>query len=197
MKTLALILLSFLACRAEASIVTADFSTAAHLPYCCGSPDNGPVERKALMRTVDESVELGPELAATNPSGWFGGSVDIDLDPLAKTVTLSYADINDFETFTALISNIRFDTAEFITGFTLVSNTLFETMVPYEQLTPTLLFTRNSLRISVDERDGFYLVDGTAVFAYTTAPVQDLPEPATLGLLAAGMAGLLARRRRR
>lgn len=197
MKKFALLLLAFLACRAEASIVTADFSTAANLPYCCASLDKGPVERKVLNRPVDDGLELGPEVAATNPSDWYGGIVDIDLDPVAQTLTLSYVGINDFETFTALISNIRFDAAEIITGFTQVSNTMFETMVPFEQLAPVLSFTGNSLSISLDRPEGFYFVDGTAVFAYTTEMRADVPEPATLGLLAVGMVGLLARRRRK
>jgi hypothetical protein len=195
MKKLMFLLLALAGASANAAIVKADFSAASGLPYCavCAPFNFGPKTLTAAGQAVGAGAELGAGAMVGNPSGWDGGEVWIDLDPVAQTLTLTSQDLFDFENFTALISNIKFDKNEVVTGLSLVSNDLTEDVA----VDPVLTFTGNSLRIVYDTPDGFYFTGRSAVFQYTTQErAADVPEPGSLALLALGGGALGLRRRR-
>lgn len=195
MKKLICLLFALAGASANAAIVKADFSAASGLPYCavCAPFNLGPKTLTAAGQAVGAGVELGAGAVVGNPSGWDGGEVWIDLDPVAQTLTLTSQDLYDFENFTALVSGIKFDRNEVIAGLSLVSNDLTEDVA----VDPVLTFTGNSLRIVYDTPDGFYFTGRSAVFQYTTREVAaDVPEPGSLALLALGGGALGLRRRR-
>src|SRR5687768_12564372 len=107
MKNILFLLLALAGASANASVIRADFTATADLPYCVQCQDwrVGPMTRKALGQAVGAGVELGDNALVSNPSGYFGGIVHIDLDPVAKTLTLQSLDEFDFEYFSVSISN--------------------------------------------------------------------------------------------
>jgi hypothetical protein len=198
MKKLLLFIVALLASQANATIISADFTAKSDAPYCDTCVwRQGPLVAEALGRAVDASVELDAGATISNTSGWLGGIVYIDLDPVAKTLTLLAQDQFDYQTFSATISNIHFSGSEMITGLQLISDNLTVDIATL----PTLSFTGNSLQIDYSQPDWFYFngPDGKAVFQITTEvtpPGTSLPEPATTGLFGLGLAGLLGMRRR-
>jgi hypothetical protein len=198
MKKLLILTLALLASQADATIISADFTAKSDAPYCDTCTwRQGPLVAQALGQTVNGGIELGANATITNPSGWLGGIVYIDLDPVAKTLTLLAQDEFDFQTFSATIGNIQFSGSETITGLQLISDNLTAEIATL----PTLSFTGNSLQIDYSQPDWFYFngPGGKAVFQLTTEVTQPgaaVPEPATAGLFGLGLAGLLAMRRR-
>lgn len=186
-KLLLAVLLPILAAASNAAIVTGDFVNESDLPYCCAR--SGPKVLTSLGQSVGAGLELSGSSTLSNPSGWGGGIVYVDLNPTNNILTLLSQDTWDFETFLAKISNITFDTAEVITGITMLTNGLTDPSV-----LPVATFTDNSIMISYDNGDIFDFTGGTATFQITTG--QSVPEPESIALFGLALAGLGLTRRK-
>jgi hypothetical protein len=188
MNSLALALSSlFIANSAFAAITSGDFRTESNLPdYRSGTA----LVYEHLNAAVDNSVELNNAHLSSNPDGWGGGVVWLDLNPSNNILTLHSQDTWDFQTFSAKLSNLTFNAGERITGISWLGGNLVNV-----GLTPTLSFTNNSVSIAYDYRPGtFNFTGGSANFQLVTAPV---PEPETYALMGMGLLGLLAARKRK
>lgn len=186
-KLLCAVMLLFSA-AANAAIISGDFRNESDLPYCCAR--SGPVVLEAIGQSVGAGTELDGSASFSNPSGWGGGIVYVDLNPITNLLTLFSQDTWDFQTFSAAISNIQFDAAEVITGLTLLTNNLTDAGI-----VPSLSFTGNSLLISYDTQGSFNFTGRSATFQISTS-AQAVPEPGSLLLLSLGLIGLLGMRRR-
>jgi hypothetical protein len=154
----------------------------------------------------------GTVIGAANISGPCTGFFTVSLDTTAQTITLTGAQVGNFETGLFAISGI---TGATITGLSTLSyaslfdpaagNGTFATDVP----TPQLSFTADSIQIlfsSIGSPSGQFVYDaggGQAVFSYAVgglkgkqvaafAPnaVLAVPEPATWALMLLGFGGM-------
>ena len=183
------------------TIVEADFRTEADLPFCCARV--GARVTSVLDAAVGAGVELQNQ-GLSNPSNWLGGSVWMDLDPTSNILTLTARDSLDYQTFTASLSNLLFDTpGAFINGFTLLSNGLTTLSTA-----PTLSFSAAGAQVNYSTTGIFNFVQGgTARFQLNVATLEGMadfpavapiPEPSTYALMIGGLAlvAVAARRRR-
>jgi hypothetical protein len=173
---------------ASAAIISADFENQGNLPYF--SPTSSPITFQALNVAVGAGIEFDSAIPVSNPSGWLGGRVAVDIDPLTKILTLTARDNLDFETYLVAITNIGFNSGESLAGISLISNQLITPLY-----TPTFSVSGNSIQIFYDAGSGnagFDFQQGnTATFQLATT--ASVPVPASLALLASGL--LLMRRK--
>jgi hypothetical protein len=181
----ALLLCAF---SAHAGIVRADFRTEAGLPTA--ETNEGPLVHQRLGASVGAGYELDGSDFLANPSGWEGGEVWVDLDPLTNILRLIAKDTFDFQTFRFSMSNIA---GTGIVGIAALGDTLTDTgAVPFVD------FSSDALAIVYEVTPGAFHFKGSASFQLLTSdPASPVPEPAALALfgLGAGMLGLGRRRK--
>ena len=171
-------------CSSHAGLISADLFTAADLPEYS---EDGALTYQVLDSVFGAGVELNADDFLANPSGWLGGEVWLDYDPLTNILTLLSQDIMDFQTFDVWLSNIVFaETGQVISGFSVLSNNLINNAVQ-----PVLAFTANSLHISYRYDPVFNFTGGQASFLVQMAnQPQAIPAPATLAIFMLALAGL-------
>jgi hypothetical protein len=175
------------AISAHAGIISADFRTEGDLP------DYGSVGPKVYQR-LDASIGAGYELDGSdflsNDSGWEGGEVWVDLDPLTKVLRLVAKDDLDFQYFRFSLARLS---GMSITGISMLSDTLTDTGVA-----PVLDFSSDALSITYDVEPGSFHFKGSASFQLLTSDAPNpVPEPESLALFGLGAAvlGLASRRK--
>ncbi len=175
---------------ANATLISGDFRTESDLPFVGLS--FGPKVYEAIGESMNGSYDLRKTDFKENPSGWKGGLVKMDFDPTTNILLLDSKDTWDFQTVTASITNIMFDSSEVITGISLLSNDLTDSpgLVSIAQS-----FTDNSIEIGYTwtgpTDEVFNFTKGTATYHITTC-IKDapIPEPTTIALLGIGLIGL-------
>ncbi len=184
--TLFLFLSSTFAINANAAIFTGDFRTESDVPPISSS---GPLVYENLGAYVGVGKELDDSHFVENPSNWLGGVVHMDLDSMTNILTLTSQDNYNFLTFVASITNMNFDSAESITGISLIGGEITS-----PDFIPVVSYTSNSVLINYDQRY-FDFTGGTATFQITTSPV---PLPAAAWLFGSALLGLagIARRKK-
>jgi hypothetical protein len=167
---------------ASAAIISADFKNQGNLPYLF--PASSPITFQASNVTVGAGVEFDDAIPVSNPSGWQGGQVAVDIDPLTNILTLTARNKLDFQTYLVAITNIGFNSGESLAGISLLSNQLVSPLY-----TPTFSVSGNSIQISYDSGAGnaefFFKQGNTATFQLATT--ANVPVPASLALLASGL----------
>lgn len=184
---LAYALLSFAAMSANAAITSADFRTEADLPTAASA---GALVHERLSAALASGLELDGSDYVSNPAGWRGGEVWLDLDSSTNVLSLFSQDTWDFQTLLVTITNIS---GANITGIELITNGLTS-----PGLVPQLSYTANSVSILYSNLpDAFDFTGGTATFALLTDATVQVPEPQVALLFGAGFALLAFARRRR
>ncbi len=182
---------------ANAAAVSGNFSSKLSLPYAIG-----PAVK--LFQNAGVSIGTGDELNLTHyVSGPYTGAVNIDINEIAKTLTLTVSEtfgsgMADFQRLEIDVTHIMFSGIESISSLTQVSNALTDTST----YNTALAFSANELHILFDTQGSglFNLIrGGTAVFSFEIR-VEDtqVPEPMGIALLGLGLASVgIARRKRR
>jgi hypothetical protein len=176
---------------------TADFSESLDVPYF---HQTGPLVVGVTGATIDGSTELTSANVISNPSNY---SDNILAATLGDTVlSLAAPVFQDWQTITFTISNIVIPDAETITGFTQTSAGAISTggSFPSDPFTTSTSFTANSLSVtysvnSVGTGKEFYFSSDSAPDTFAI-DVETVPEPASIAVMAIGLAGLALRRRR-
>ena len=101
---------------ANATIILGDFRTESDLDFGAG-----PKVYEDIAEMVGGQVELTSSDFVSNPQGWGGGLVNVDLDPISNILTLDSQDTWDFHFFDMWITNITFNLPEVISGISLIS----------------------------------------------------------------------------
>jgi hypothetical protein len=166
---------------ASAAIISADFKNQGDLPNFQSA---GPVTFQATNVSVGSGIEFDTAIPFSNPSGWSGGQVAVDIDPLTNILTLTARDKLDFQTYLVAITNIGFNSGESLAGISLISNQLVTPLY-----TPTFSVSGNSIQISYNSGGGLsefsFQQGNTATFQLATT--ASVPVPASLALLASGL----------
>jgi hypothetical protein len=189
-KILLSVLLSAAAVCSQAAVISADFKSAADLPYCCFR--SGPVTVTALNQTVGAGFELDGSSTFSNPSGWSGGRVYADLDPVTGLLTLDSQDTLDFQSFVFTLTNMQFSGGQSLLGLSTLTNSLTD-----NGIVPTLAFTGNSLSITYDIGNTFNFTGNNATFQLDLGTSGNVPEPGSLALFGLALAAMAAGVRRR
>jgi len=192
LATAILVTLLFSIANAQAAIISGDFRTESDLPYCCAS--GGPLVYENIGAPVGPGAELTDADFVENPTGWGGGVVHLDLDPLTNILTLDSQDTWDFEIFDAWITNISFDTNEVITGLSWISGNITDL-----GLTPILAFSGDSIHIRYDVGFGnpVFNFTGTQMQFQINTEISSVPIPGAALLFGSGLIGLFSLRQRR
>ncbi len=152
-----------------------------------------------LVASPLRGVGDGPELTAadveSNP-GNFPHLLEVDLDPIAKTWTLTPTGRGAYSAITTFLVDIHFSLQEEITSVSLISNTAIDE----NDFDLFVYFTATSMTaniVNLNDDVFWFIPGGSMVFAYNTETSStDVPAPASLALLATGLFGLAGLRRR-
>jgi len=144
------------------------------LPYCCD--DEGPVVFEVMRVAPGDGPELTGADLVENPSDWCG-SLEVDIDPDAQTITIDSDDVCDFQTAVVTITSAT------IVSIELVSDDLWQGSTDMALVESSVAGGVTTIAWSTDETsDDSYNSDGEAVFTYeSAAPELDLPASATVG----------------
>lgn len=201
---------------AQAGLERGDFMEILDIPTL--ATGMGPRVFAVQNRGVQPNTITVPELTANeqiqNPSG-YNGYLSVDVEPSnaasnPNTITLRHEETNTGYQFIKItITNIGFGVPgdveaadEFIAGVTLNSGSIIDTLNS-DPFTETVLFTEDSITFIFEVKDKspgqllHLLVDGEAQYLVDIRKRETaVPEPASLMLFGAALAGLASLRRR-
>ncbi|MBQ0936327.1 hypothetical protein [Ideonella paludis] len=142
----ALVALSVVSVSASAAIKSATFRTESNLPiYGTGAP----LVLSKGSPLVAGADELTGAHVISNPDGWGGGIVHMDLDKTTNILTLKAQDNWDFQTFHASVGFVRFTNAtESICGIKYLGGN-----ITTPAITPSATFVDNGVSISYVVQD--------------------------------------------
>jgi hypothetical protein len=176
---------------AAAAVTQGDFRSESDLPDYSAA---GPMVLERTGSVLAAGYELDTGDFVENPAGWGGGYVHVDWNSTTNILTLDSQDDWDFQTYKLVISNILFDSAQTITGITLLTDDLTDA----DDLVPTLSFTDSSVTIFYNYVPNvFDFTGGSATFQVTLGGAGAVPEPATWGMMILGLGLVGASMRRR
>ena len=142
----ALVALSVVSVSASAAIKSATFRTESNLPAV---RTGAPLVLSKASPLVAGADELTGAHVISNPDGWGGGIVHMDLDKTTNILTLKAQDYWDFQTFHASVGFIRFTNAtESICGIKYLGGTITSPAIA-----PSATFADNGVSISYAAAD--------------------------------------------